>query len=88
MLEGMTDQSFGELIRSRNLGDKVRNTQIVEYARLDPETGAETTHYEWMRSFCPWDLRPKDLVWKRIARQRFSNDALLDYAAGYPRHLG
>lgn len=87
MLEGMSDLSFGELIRSRHLGDRVRNTQIVEYSRINPHSGEETTRYEWMRSLCPWDVREKDLSWKAIKRERFTNESLLAYAEQYPRYL-
>ena len=87
MLERMTDQQFVELCNSRHTGDKVRNTQIVEYTRTDPDTGEERERFEWTRSLCPWDLRDKDLLWKRIDRKKMTDEKLLEYTSRFRRSL-
>jgi broad specificity phosphatase PhoE len=87
MLERMSDKEFGRIIRSRAKSDQVRNTQIVEYCRKDPETSTILERYEWMRSFCPWDLREKDLIWKPILRPRMNDSELIADAEEFPRYL-
>jgi broad specificity phosphatase PhoE len=86
-LERMTDEAFRALMRSSKTGDKVRNGQIFEYTRRNPESGELSTRLDWMRSFCPWDLREKDLAWKRIERKRLTDADLLAYAERHPRFL-
>jgi len=86
-LERMTDEAFRNLVGSSRTGDKIRNAQILEYTRCNPESGELSTHLDWMRSFCPWDLREKDLAWKRIERKRLTDADLLAYAERHPRFL-
>ena len=86
LLERMTDKKFGELIRSRHVGDRVRNCQVVEYSRINPINGDVQRRYQWMRSFCPWDLREKDLAWKQIFRSKLTDSALLQYTDEFPRY--
>jgi broad specificity phosphatase PhoE len=87
MLERMTDRAFLELANSKHTGDKVRNCQVIEYTRLDPESGHQRERFEWMRSICPWDIRDKDLQWKPILRQKMSDKDLLAYAGSFPSLL-
>lgn len=87
MLERMTDKGFGDLVRSRHTGDRVRNCQIVEYTRIDPVSGRKARSFGWMRSFCPWDLREKDLLWNAIVRKKMTDEDLLAYVGDYPRFL-
>lgn len=87
MLERMTDRRFTELANSRHTGDKVRNCQVVQYTRQNPENGELAPRFEWMRSVCPWDVREKDLHWKPIVRAKMSDDDLLAYAVQYPHFL-
>jgi broad specificity phosphatase PhoE len=86
-LERITDEAFRALMNSQRTGDKVRNTQILEYTRRNPETGELATRIEWMRSFCPWDLREKDLKWKHLERKRLTDADLLAYAERHPHVL-
>lgn len=86
-LERMTDEAFRALIQSSRIGDRIRNAQIIEYTRQNPDTGELSTHLDWMRSFCPWDLRDKDLAWKHVERKLLSDADLLAYAERHPRVL-
>jgi broad specificity phosphatase PhoE len=86
-LERMTDETFRSLMRSQRTGDRIRNGQIIEYTRQNPDTGELSARLDWMRSFCPWDLRQKDLSWKRIERKRLSDTDLLAYAERHKRYL-
>lgn len=87
ILERMTEERFRALVASRHTGDKIRNCQILEYTRINPETGELSMKADWMRCFCPWDLREKDLVWKRIVRATFTDEEALAYAERHPRFL-
>ena len=87
MLERLMDRQFVELSSSRHTGEKVRHCQVVEYTRIDPDSGARAERFEWVRSLCPWDVRPKDLVWKPIVRAKMTDADLLAYADSYPRLL-
>jgi len=87
LLERMTEEQFRELVRSRHIGDKIQNTQVLEYTRQNPETGELSGKLDWMRSFCPWALREKDLRWKKIVRATFSDAEALEYAARHERYL-
>ena len=86
-LERMSDEQFGEVMRSSRKSLRIRNCQILEYTREHPETGLMTNSYQWMCSFCPWDLREKDLQWKSFEAYRPTDDELLADAHQYPRYL-
>ncbi|HMO16717.1 MAG TPA: histidine phosphatase family protein [Oligoflexia bacterium] len=88
MLERMDDKKFGEIVRSKAKSDKVRNCQILQYSRINPEDEDDVRQsYFWMRSFCPYDSRAKDLVWKPIIRKKFSDEDLIYFAESFPRYL-
>ncbi len=84
-LENFTDRQMVKLLSSSRISDRVKNCQLLEYSRVNPETNEEIEHYGWMRSFCPWELRDKDLHWKKIVRAKMTDDDLLAYAEQFPR---
>ena len=87
LLERMTDRRFAELMASRSLSERVRNAQILQYTSIDPESGEKFQSFQFMRSLCPWAIRPKDLRWRKIEKARLSDEELLAYVEGFPRFL-
>ncbi len=86
-LERLHDKEFKKIANSNRTGDQIRNCQILHYTRINPKTNEEAGHLSWMRSFCPWDLRDKDLKWKNISRPLLSESDLKTSFEEYPRFL-
>ena len=56
---------------------KIHNTQVLDYTRLDPDSDEQDKYLRWMRSVCPW-MSDVELEWSEIVRSRFTNEELLD----------
>ena len=53
----------------------IRNCQITQYTRQNPETDVISDKYTFFRSVCPWD--PTDeAVWEPIVRPRYNQKSL------------
>jgi hypothetical protein len=59
---------------------KLYNCQVLHYTRRDPATGELADHLDWMRCVCPWGPSLSDNDWRRIVRQRYTNEELLAIA--------
>jgi len=68
---------------------KVQNCMIVQYTRVNPETGEETNTYKWRRAICPWDesLSWDNGEWQRFDVPLFTDEQLLNTVDEYPRLL-
>jgi len=74
-LEYLTDEQW--VLADRDAAQKIHNTQVIQYSRVDPESGAPEKYLSWQKSVCPWkDEAAKD--WNPISRRKFSNSELLE----------
>lgn len=85
LLERWTPRQFTENDSSRNPYDKIHNCQIVHYTRINPETGEEAPHLDWVRSVCPTDLSRSRNEWEVVTRPKFTNDQLIAEVNQTPR---
>ena len=85
-LENLGHDDFIRLDGSNNTEDKIRNCQIVWYTRRDPDTSKINSHLVAVRSVCPWDLAG-DFGWRKIKKNRYANQDLIDEVDKYPRHV-
>ncbi len=76
-LERMPQRIYRDLEASDHPWNHIHNGQILEYSRIDPETGEEHSHMEWVRSTCPWDDDRSWNRWERIKRPKLTSDMLL-----------
>lgn len=77
-LEGMTPEQYLALDKSRDPYERINNCQILQYSRVNPETGDIEGNLNWMRSVCPWDPKRSRNEWVRIVRSRYTNDQLIN----------
>jgi hypothetical protein len=67
------------------------NCGIVQYSRVNPQTGEVAEHWQWMRLACPSDSELEqageawDGKWRRIERPEYSSQELLERATAYPQ---
>ncbi len=85
-MENLGHDDFIRLDASKEPADKIRNCQIIWYTRRDPETGKIAPHTVAVRSICPWDPEG-DYGWRRIIKNRYSNEELKNEVDKYPRHV-
>lgn len=68
----------------------IDNCQVLEFTRIDPESGTVSDHMDWVRSICPWDpewqLSPC-ASWTRIVRRTYTSDELLEQARRFTRYF-
>ena len=74
-LEYMSDEQW--LAADKDPKQKIYNTQVLHYSRIDPATGKQSKYLNWRRSLCPW-REDSDSGWLEVDRQVFSNTELLD----------
>lgn len=84
-LERMSQQHFQALGLSTNPYDRIHNCQILHYSRRDRGCGMIASHYRWMRSVCPTDLRLSSNTWQFVERQHFSSNDLLTQVEAVPQ---
>lgn len=78
LLERMPVSRYLELDKSNNPFDHIHNCQILHYTRLDPISGRESKHLDWMRSICPTNLKLSRNTWEEISRPRYTNQQLIE----------
>lgn len=69
---------------------RIQNCMILQYTRIDPETGEQAPHLRWMRAICPWDdrLSYNGGQWKQIrTKVAYSPEELFAIANKAPRML-
>jgi broad specificity phosphatase PhoE len=87
-IERLTEKRFNALYHSdkENSHEKINNCQIIQYTRRDPKDKTiMSSHVDWMRSICPWDLSKSSNEWTRIQRPKYSNEDLLKELKDAPR---
>lgn len=73
-LEYMTDE--GWILADSDPAQKIHNTQVIEYTRIDPNTATQGAYTNWVRSINP--ATPKEGTgWRLIERTRFTNEELI-----------
>lgn len=81
-LEYMTPDDWDS--NKKNPALKTNNCQVVDYTRIDPQTGEQAPYLRWMRSVCPWkDDGPG--VWREVERQTLTNQQMVAEAQQLPR---
>ena len=88
--EDLGNDDFIRLDSSEEPADKIRNCQIIWYTRRDQETQKIYPHLLAVRSVCPLNSETglnEDSGWKKINRNRYSNEDLLEEVVKYPRHI-
>lgn len=73
-LEYMSDEQWDELEAQAKL--KVGNAEILQYSRLNPQTGKDEGRLSWRRSYCQ-GLDDDWTEWVEIGRKKYSNEELL-----------
>lgn len=89
-LEDLGHDDFIRLDSSENPEDKIMNCQIHWYSRRDPATQQLFPYIVAVRSICPLNSDTGlavDYGWRRITRNRYSNDDLLREVTKYPRQI-
>lgn len=84
-LERMSIDEWIQLDNSKDPKDEIHNCQIIQYSRKHPKTGEILTHYNYMRSVCPWDTSLSSNDWQPVDRQLLSNSDLLSEAGSIQR---
>lgn len=74
-LEYMSDMEW--LAADKDPTQKIHNTQVLQYTRLDPASEVQNQYLHWVRSVCPW-MQEVGFEWTEIDRRRYSNEELLD----------
>jgi broad specificity phosphatase PhoE len=82
-LESIKQAEFLRMIQDPQ--EKIHNCQILHYSRRNPFNGIVESDINWMRSICPWDEKPAQSSWHRIARRTFNNADLLSLVAHIPQ---
>lgn len=73
-LEYLNDEEW--IAADKDKSQKIYNTQVLHYTRINPD-GGENSHYlGWVRSVCSW--KDIDSGWKKIDRNRYTNKQLLE----------
>lgn len=86
-LESLGHDDFIRLDPSEKPEDKIYNCQIFWYTRRDPEKNSlESSKLTAVRSVCPSGA-VNDFGWRRIKRNRYSNEDLMNEVLKYPRHV-
>lgn len=87
-LERLTLRQFLALDASREAFDRIHNCQVIEYSRRDPETGAVSERFEWVRFTCPWNPKLSRGTWQPIVRPKHTSDELMHIVERHPRLIG
>jgi broad specificity phosphatase PhoE len=72
-------------ISEKDAAQKIKNCQVVEWSRLDPETGAQSPKILWVRSVCPWETPDSPGEWQHIERRGYTSEELLTEVELLPR---
>jgi broad specificity phosphatase PhoE len=72
-------------ISERDAAMKIKNCQVVQYTRLDPESGEQASKVLWVRSVCPWETPDNPGEWEQIERRGYTNEELLAEVEQLPR---
>lgn len=82
VLEYMTNEEW--LAADDDKSQRILNTHVLEYTRVDPVTGTIADRLGWWRAICPWK-DGSDTGWRRIERRTYSNEDLLEQVARVPQ---
>lgn len=85
IIERITQERFKVLDASKDPKDRMNNGQVIQYSSINPTTGDDTPHYNWMRSVCPNNMEMSRNIWEPVARPRFTNEELLERVNSIPR---
>ncbi len=82
IFEHLSKDEFDAMYRSRAPEHRIWNCELFHYSRRDPETGAISVTFDWMRRVRVHESESvQDTGWTSIARKRHTNDELLALAA-------
>ncbi|MDP1690285.1 MAG: histidine phosphatase family protein [bacterium] len=83
-LERMSQERFKRLTFSNLPTDKIYNCQIVHYTRRSPVDGTLAPYAGWVRWIRPTATPLQQTEWKKIVRQRYTNEQLLEVVNRVP----
>lgn len=82
IFEHLSQEEFETMYRSRAPEHRIWNCDLFHYSRRDPETGALSPTFDWMRRVRVHESASvQETGWTSIARKRHTNDELLALAA-------
>lgn len=73
--EYLTDEQW--ILADKNPEQKIHNTQVIHYSRINPESDSQEKYLSWVKSVCPW-METTNNLWNQIERKKFSNKDLLE----------
>ena len=76
-MEDLLPEEYLALKKNKYPKDKINNCQILQYSRIDPQTGKISEKFSWFRSVCPWNLNPKLDAWRPIFHHKYTNRELI-----------
>lgn len=86
-LERLPQARFKDLIFSPLPADGIYNCQVVHYTRRSPVDGTLYPYAEWVRWIRPTATPIEQTGWRRIMRQRYTNESLLEVVNRVPAML-
>jgi len=72
-------------VSESDAAQKIKNCQVVQYSRVDPESGSQSSKVLWVRSVCPWETPDSPGVWIELERNGYTNEELLEEVERVPR---
>lgn len=85
-LERLSQERFLELHHSKRSEDRIHNSEIFHYSRMNPETRQIAPYLGWLRRIRPAE-GVTDWGWQPIVRESFTNEDLLAQVGKYERIL-
>lgn len=56
---------------------RIKNCQVVDFTRINPETGERADVISWVRSVTPWETPDSPGTWREIRHKKYTNEELL-----------
>ena len=82
-LERMDHEQWS--ISEKDAAQKIKNCQVVQFSRLDPETQNQSGKVLWVRSVTPWETPDSPGEWHEIERRGYTNQELMADVEQIPR---
>ena len=77
IMEDILPEEYIQMKKEHDPKNKINNCQIIQYTRIDPQTGAVSEKFTWTRSVCPWKPDPKLDAWRPIPHKKYTNEELI-----------
>lgn len=85
MLERWTPSKLEEFANVHDKVSRIGNCHLIEYSRINPQTGEETDHLDYVRVLSAWNPpNDSDNLWRKIERPYFDSDLLAKEVEMFP----